>query len=119
MLLGLNLKSLWAGTFHHIANIILRREAEKAGYKNNFTIIDREDAKDLMQDVLEELGISKSDKLFPKKDIILNIWSLPRVSTIVIFGNIIFGTNMNRGFFVIYCQYFGIRKEMGLGSLFE
>ncbi len=80
MLLGLNLKSLWAGTFHHIANIILRREAEKAGYKNNFTIIDREDAKDLIQDVLEELGILKSDKLFPKKDIILNIWSLARNS---------------------------------------
>ncbi|OQX85154.1 MAG: hypothetical protein B6D55_07860, partial [Candidatus Omnitrophica bacterium 4484_70.2] len=31
-LLKLNLSSLWAGTFHHIGNIILRKEAEVLGY---------------------------------------------------------------------------------------
>ncbi|OQX82138.1 MAG: hypothetical protein B6D56_00045 [Candidatus Omnitrophica bacterium 4484_70.1] len=74
-LVRINLSSLWAGTFHHIGNIILRREADVLDYTSNFTIIDKEDAKDLIQDCIEELKLSQ-ENLFPKKDIISSIWSL-------------------------------------------
>jgi len=74
-LVRISLSSLWTGTFHHIGNIILRREAEVLDYTSNFTIIDKEDAKDLIQDCIEELKLSQ-ENLFPKKDIISSIWSL-------------------------------------------
>jgi len=75
VLLKMSLSRLWMGTFHHLGNIILRKEASVLGFSPNFTIIDREDAKDLIEDCIEELGFSKKGKLFPKKDIILNIRS--------------------------------------------
>ena len=37
-LLGSYPKDLWGGTFHSIANRILRRYAKKLGYESNFTI---------------------------------------------------------------------------------
>ncbi|MCM8823846.1 MAG: ATP-dependent helicase [Candidatus Omnitrophica bacterium] len=76
ILIKMNLKGLWAGTFHHIANVILHREAPLLGYSPNFSIIDNEDSKDLIDDCIGELGYSKSGKLFPKKDVISQIWSL-------------------------------------------
>src|SRR5271163_2433933 len=47
-LLGRELPALWGGTFHGIGNRILRVHAEALGYKRDFTILDREDAKDLI-----------------------------------------------------------------------
>ena len=75
-LLKMNMNRMWAGTFHHIGNLILRRECEVLGYSPNFSIADREDAKDLIDDCVEEAGFKKGSKLFPKKDVIYNIWSL-------------------------------------------
>jgi len=71
-----SLSGLWAGTFHHVGNMILRKEAHVFGYSPNFTIIDKEDSKDLLEDCIEELGYTKDAKLFPKKDIISNIYSM-------------------------------------------
>lgn len=76
LLLKSSLANLWAGTFHHIGNIILRKESKLIGYSSNFTIVDKEDAKDLIEDCLEDLKLNKSEKLFPKKDIIYNIYNL-------------------------------------------
>ena len=75
-LLKSTLSGLWAGTFHHIGNMTLRREAALLGYADNFTIIDKEDSKDLIADCSEESGFTDQDKLFPKKDVIANIASL-------------------------------------------
>src|SRR5512141_2956397 len=47
-LLGNELPTLWGGTFHSIGNRILRRNAQLLGYKPDFSIMDREDAKDLL-----------------------------------------------------------------------
>src|SRR5256886_14309543 len=44
-LLGGELGQLWGGTFHSIGQRFLRRHAQLIGYQNNFTILDREDAK--------------------------------------------------------------------------
>ncbi len=79
-LVKMNLSGLWAGTFHHIGNTILRKESEALGYASNFGIIDKEDAKGLIDDCIEELGYKKAGKLFPKKDIISNIISLANSS---------------------------------------
>lgn len=75
-LLKSTLKGLWAGTFHHVGNMLLRKESGILGYSPNFTIIDKEDSKDLLEDCIEELGYTKQGKLFPKKDIISNIYSI-------------------------------------------
>src|SRR5437870_9591833 len=41
--LGSDLSSLWGGTFHSIGNRILRKHADRLGYKPDFTILDRQD----------------------------------------------------------------------------
>ncbi|MFH1877094.1 MAG: ATP-dependent helicase [Candidatus Omnitrophota bacterium] len=76
MVLHSSLTSLWAGTFHHIGNVILRREAHRLGYSPNFTIVDKDDAKGLLEDCIEDLGYLKQTRLFPKKDVVSNIASL-------------------------------------------
>jgi DNA helicase II / ATP-dependent DNA helicase PcrA len=76
MLLKSSLKNLWAGTFHHIGNITLRKEAHLLGYSPNFTIVDSADAYDLINDCIEDLGLYKKEKMFPKKNLIYSIYSL-------------------------------------------
>src|SRR5215467_5628523 len=41
-ILGGDLSALWGGTFHAIGCRILRRHAERLGYRADFTILDRE-----------------------------------------------------------------------------
>ncbi len=76
ILLKSSLKNLWAGTFHHVGNVTLRKEAQILNYSPNFTIADKEDAKDLIEDCLEDLGFYKREKMFPKKGLIYNIYCL-------------------------------------------
>lgn len=45
---------LWMGTFHSIFARILRFEAEKIGYKKNFTIYDAADSKNLVKTIIKE-----------------------------------------------------------------
>ncbi len=75
-LLKSDLSDLCSGTFHHIGHMILRKEAHILGYSSNFTIVDSEDAKNLITECFEDLGVDKKNKLFPKKGIIYNIYSL-------------------------------------------
>ena len=44
-LLGGDMQSLWGGTFHSIGARLLRRHAEILGFRRDFTILDREDAR--------------------------------------------------------------------------
>jgi len=76
VLLKSSLSELWAGTFHHIGNITLRKEAQTIGYSPNFTIADKEDAKDLLEDCLQDLGLYKKQKMLPKKEVIYSIYNL-------------------------------------------
>src|SRR5579871_4559597 len=61
-LLGQELRSLWGGTFHSIGARILRLHAETLGYERDFTILDRDDAKDLIKACLAEAKIDSKDK---------------------------------------------------------
>jgi DNA helicase-2/ATP-dependent DNA helicase PcrA len=64
------------GTFHHIAHIILRSYAFRLGYKNNFTIVDSEDSRQLIFTCMAELKIDPKLSKFPKSNIIAEIISL-------------------------------------------
>ncbi len=66
----------WAGTFHAVGARLLRELAEHIGLKPSFTILDRSDAADLMNLVRHELGQSKKEDRFPRKDTCLAIYSL-------------------------------------------
>src|SRR5207249_3188098 len=48
-LLGSDLTELWGGTFHAVGHRILRRHADRVGHRQDFTILDREDARDLIK----------------------------------------------------------------------
>ena len=67
-IMGNEAKNLWMGTFHAVFAKILRIEAEKLGYPQNFTIYDTDDAKSLMRDIVRENGLD--DKMY-KPDVIL------------------------------------------------
>lgn len=62
LLHGSNARSLWMGTFHSVFARILRSEAEKIGYQSNFTIYDTDDAKNLLKNIVKEMGLN--DKLY-------------------------------------------------------
>ena len=66
---------VWAGTFHHIGNRILRREAQRIGYGNNFGIINGQEARDLMAVIIGELVKDVSARRFPKADVVLRMLS--------------------------------------------
>lgn len=75
-LLGAEMSSLWGGTFHSVGHRILRRNAEKLGYRKDFTIMDAEDAKDLVDAVLGESNIDVKETRFPKADVLGSIFSM-------------------------------------------
>ncbi|GHT88065.1 DNA helicase [Bacteroidia bacterium] len=50
-------KRLWMGTFHSIFSRILRREAEKTGYRSDFTVYDAQDSKNLIKAIIKEKGL--------------------------------------------------------------
>src|SRR6059036_3365193 len=54
-LLGPNGRGLWILTFHACCGRILRREAQRLGYRSNFTIYDQADQVRLVKQCLEEL----------------------------------------------------------------
>ena len=64
------------GTFHAIGNRILRRHAELLGYAKDFSILDRDDARDLVKACLDESKIDTKATRFPKPDVLLEIFSL-------------------------------------------
>jgi DNA helicase-2/ATP-dependent DNA helicase PcrA len=75
-LLGQELPSLWGGTFHSIANRILRQHAPLLGFQRDFSILDREDAKHMVATCLAESGIDPKATGFPKPDVLVEIFSL-------------------------------------------
>ena len=68
-------RRLWGGTFHSIGNRLLRRHAEPLGYRSSFSILDDEDAKEMMESAISATGIKTMEKRFPKGDVLLDIYS--------------------------------------------
>ena len=65
----------WSGTFHSIANRLLRRFAHNLELDPGFSVLDRGDAADTMDVVRHELKLSRTVRRFPKKDTCLAIYS--------------------------------------------
>ncbi len=65
----------WSGTFHSIANRLLRLHGATIGLDPSFTVLDRADAEDLLNLVRDELGLAQRSTRFPKKAACLAIYS--------------------------------------------
>jgi DNA helicase-2/ATP-dependent DNA helicase PcrA len=72
---GGDVRRVWGGTFHRIANLILRRHAASIGYEANYTILDSEDAKDFVSTCVDEAGIDTKARRFPKAEVLQDIIS--------------------------------------------
>lgn len=56
---GHHAKRVWAGTFHSIFAKILRVEAHRIGFPNDFTIYDTDDTKSLITEIINQLNLDK------------------------------------------------------------
>lgn len=74
-LLPVDASGLWGGTFHSIGNRMLRRHGSALGYLSGFTIMDREDQKDLIDTVVAAAGINPKEIRFPKGDVLADLFS--------------------------------------------
>ena len=55
----------WSGTFHSVAARLLREHAGPLGLADDFTIVDRSDAEELLAQVRTRLDLHDSDRRFP------------------------------------------------------
>ena len=62
-LVGPIARTMWISTFHSMCARMLRREAQRIGYKSSFTIHDEDDRRRLIKRCLEELNLDP--KRFP------------------------------------------------------
>ncbi len=74
-LLGHELRELWGGTFHSIGARILRSHADLLGYRRDFSILDRDDSKDLIKACIADAGIETKGTHFPKPEVLNEIFS--------------------------------------------
>ncbi|PIE66289.1 MAG: DNA helicase UvrD [Desulfobacterales bacterium] len=63
------------GTFHGVANMLLRRYGSHLGFGSGFTIIDRADAEGIINLLKSSLDLSGPRKQFPSKRTIINMIS--------------------------------------------
>lgn len=63
------------GTFHGVANTLLRRYGSTMGFGSGFTIIDRADAEGIANLLRASLGLGKKEKRFPSRRMIINLFS--------------------------------------------
>ena len=76
MLIGRVIGGLWGGTFHHCAHLTLRTHAPRLEYTRNFSILDSEDARQLINTCIAEIGIDAKVDKFPRGDVIGDMISL-------------------------------------------
>src|SRR4051812_46614470 len=63
------------GTFHAVANRILRKHGTSVGLDPAFTILDASDAGDLMGVLRHDLGLGAKGRRFPRKDTLSSVYS--------------------------------------------
>ena len=68
-------RSIWGGTFHHMGNLILRHQGRLVGFTPSFTILDNEDAKDIIELVAKDAKIDRKERRFPKGQVLKEIFS--------------------------------------------
>ncbi len=66
---------VWGGTFHSVANRLLRIYGRAIGLSQDFTVMDQSDAADMMNLVRSDLGVAKGERRFPRKQTLAAIYS--------------------------------------------
>lgn len=66
---------IWGGTFHAVANRLLRTHSQAAGLTPDFTILDRADSEDLLDVIRTDLDLASTTARFPRKATCLAIYS--------------------------------------------
>lgn len=74
LLIGLRSQQVGGGTFHSMANILLRRYGRPVGLDPGFTILDRGDSEDLLSLLRGQLGLNDTGKRFPRKHTLAEIF---------------------------------------------
>ncbi|MFO0581184.1 MAG: ATP-dependent helicase [Anaeromyxobacter sp.] len=69
-------RRLTGGTFHHVAHQVLREHGVQLGYRPGYSILDREDARDLMSAAIADCGLAVGARRFPKADVVLDLVSM-------------------------------------------
>lgn len=72
---GQGMRLPWAGTFHAIGARLLREYAVQIGLDEQFSILDRGDAADLLDVCRQALDLGRGKTRFPRKDTCLGIYS--------------------------------------------
>jgi ATP-dependent DNA helicase UvrD/PcrA len=75
MLLSVDTRRLMGGTFHSVGNRLLRRFGTRLGLTSNFTILDPEDARELLEAATSDRRIATLERRFPKGDVLLDLYS--------------------------------------------
>ncbi len=74
LLIGLRSQQVGGGTFHSMANLLLRRYGQPVGLEPGFTILDRGDSEDLLNLLRGQLGFNELGKRFPRKHTIAEMF---------------------------------------------
>ena len=67
------ISGLWGGTFHHVANRILRKYAPRVGFRRDFAILDAEDQKSVLGACIKGCGFKPKE--FPRREAVLSLIS--------------------------------------------
>ena len=74
-LLSVDTRRLMGGTFHSVGNRLLRRFGSRLGLTPNFTILDPEDAREMLEAATSDRGIPVTERRFPRGDVLLDLYS--------------------------------------------
>ena len=61
-------ESVWALTFHSACVRFLRRDIDRLGFSNDFTIYDTDDSRRVIKDIVKEMGLD--EKAFPPREVL-------------------------------------------------
>src|SRR6266513_35446 len=74
-LIGVRSDKVTGGTFHSVANLLLRRYGKAIELEPGFTILDRGDTEDVINLLRTQYGLNDKAKRFPRKNTIAEIFS--------------------------------------------
>src|SRR5574342_1008214 len=69
-------RQIWGGTFHHVAHRVLREHAGVLGFALGYSILDREDSRDVMSAAIADCGLAVGARRFPKAAVLIDLCSM-------------------------------------------
>jgi len=73
---------IWGGTYHHVGNLVLRKHAGLLGFRSNYTILDRQDSRVLLESAVREEGIDIKARRFPQGKVLQEVLGYARSTDI-------------------------------------